>query len=162
MFKLLRKTVDLYLSFAVIVFTLCMMTQLESMSGETLYMPRAILIFMLFTAVWIALRAVIVTLRGKNQEFALDFWNILFGILLPGCAVLLLSLALRKLGFYLTSAIIIFVINIIQDFVTRGKVEISPKKLFQWAFTSIAVCAALYLFFHVLIQLRTPVGILGI
>ena len=155
------KIKDLYVSLILILLSVVLITQLSSIQGEARYMPIFLLCCMLVFAVWIGVHGVVKALAKGKEDYVVD-WSTLFkGIVIPGIFMLTLSLGLKFLGFYITSVLIVLFLDIIQVYVTYGKVPVNKKNILRWILFPLGTAILMYLLFGVVLRTYPPAGIFG-
>jgi hypothetical protein len=157
---MLKKDQDIVIGGIIILFALFLMTQMRSLSFMQSVYPKILVIFMVIAGTGIIFRAIKMIKRTGKSYHVLSLQDIVLQAVIPGSFLIIMSLLLRELGFYINAFIVMTGICLLQDFVLKKKFNITLKSATKVILFSACCSVGLYVSFNVLLHLSTPTGIL--
>jgi len=130
-------------------------------SAESAMLPKVLAVFMGLMGLGISVRSLVCKARTRENDVTVSWADIVNGILIPGAFLLAAYGLIGFLGFYAAEFLLVAALLFLQNQVTNGRVNLAPKRLLLVLLYSTGVIAAMYLIFHFLFKLPTPVGIFG-
>ncbi|GHS92568.1 hypothetical protein AGMMS50276_00750 [Synergistales bacterium] len=157
----MKKDQDLWSGAVIILFALFLISQMKKLSFMQSVYPMTLAVLMIMAGIGILLRALITFKRTGKSYHALSLRDLVLQAVIPGSFVIVMCLLLRNLGFYIDVFIVMAGICVLQDFVIKGKLSISPKLAAKILAFSASCSVGLYISFNILLKLSTPAGFLG-
>lgn len=157
----MKKNQDIYAGLGIIAFSVFMYTQTAKLSKMQSVYPKALLIAMAIAGVCIIISAVVkqkktgVTFKKINLQFLKN------ETLLPGAYLIVMALLVKPLGLYLVSFLTVLGICLLEDYIGKRFKSITLKHILTVVLVSLLFTGVMYLMFHIVLKLPTPVGILG-
>ena len=129
--------------------------------AESAMLPKILAVFMALMGLGMSVKAI--TDRAKNGKDDVHVYgaDILNGILVPGAFLLAAYGLINFLGFFVAEFLLVVGLMFLQDKVTNGKINWSPKRLIKVFVYAVLVIVAMYIIFHIIFGLPTPKGIFG-
>ncbi len=149
------------LSIVVILSSSGLLLSLIGVKWEGAMFPVVIVSFMLLMGFLMLVDGFKKKRKGIATSSNFPIEDFLTGVLVPGTILLIACFLLQPLGYYIVSFLLVFILLGLQDRVTNGKLDISPKRIKLCFSFSLGVTLFMYFVFRILIGLPTPRGILG-
>ena len=81
--------------------------------------------------------------------------------LLPGAYLIVMAVLVKPLGLYVVSFLTVLGICLLEDYIGKRFKSITLKHILSVVLVSLLFTGVMYLMFHIVLKLPTPVGILG-
>jgi hypothetical protein len=135
---------------------------LKSVKPEAALLPKAILYFMPAMSVCMIIDSIFKKyIRNTEISLNVKLSEIAEGVLVPGLILVIASLSVDYLGFYLMAFLLIIAIFVLQSRITESKYNFSLKKIVIWLGFSAVTTLFMFFVFNIMLNLPTPRGIFG-
>lgn len=158
---LFKKNYDLIFGLVVVLSSIALLFETKGMNEQVALFPVGSLIFILIMGVGIAGKSMYDALKEKAGATKITFSEVLAGVIAPGGILLIASLFIEYAGFYAVIFAFIIALMFLQDRVSKGKFDFTPKRIAIIIVFSALVPIAMYVIFNMLLHLATPKGIFG-
>ena len=161
--SLLKGNADFIFGIVIIVFAVTgfILTITTITDSGSALMPKLLFAFIGVMGLGISYTSIKDRMKGLEDATKVSGADIAGGILLPGGFLLGAYFLINFLGFYIAEGILIIALMFLQDKVTNGKINLSPKRLIFVGIFTICAIIVMYLIFNLIFNLPTPIGIFG-
>jgi hypothetical protein len=158
---ILKNNYDFILGLVIVLGSIALLPETKRMNEQAALFPVSSLVFTLIMGVGIAGKGIYDALKGKAGTKRIAFSEVLAGFIAPGVVLLVASLFIEYAGFYTVVLAFTVVLMFLQDRISTGKFDFTPKRIAVIIVFSILVTVAMYIIFNVILHLATPKGIFG-
>ncbi len=174
----IKRVQDIAFGSVIIFIALAFRTQASRLPKKSSQFPSLILYLMIFSGAGLILSTLYSQYRnnrknelnGKNRAVTQPDDNdqpyistrmFIMELLVPGMILIISTMLIRILGFYICTAIVVLSIFLFQGFADNRKSSMSGRVLFEGLLFAVGTSAVMYVFFGLLLAVPTPKGIFG-
>lgn len=158
----LKETDDYKFSIGAILIFAVLLFNLRNTKWSGAAAPVVVIIFLIIMAICIVVNSYIKFCKANEEGVTrVKSSEIIEGVLLPGGILLVSSFFLKPLGFYVVEFFVVIAMFALQDRVTKGKIDVSFKRIKFVALFALITVVTMFLIFDLLFGLPTPKGIFG-
>lgn len=143
------------------VFCTGMLVSLRGVKWDGAMAPAFVLGFMLLLCVMMFIDGIRKDRKGIDTAADFSLKDFFQGVLLPGGTLLIACMLFHTLGFYVVTFLLVIVLLVMQDRITNGTFNLSPKRMLFCVLFALGETGFMYVMFKLLIHLPTPRGIFG-
>lgn len=174
----IKRVQDIAFGSVIIFIALAFLTQASRLPKKSSQFPSLILYLMIFSGAGLILTTLYSQYRNNrkkkpggndgtgthpqdNEQPYISARMFIMELLVPGMILIISTMLIRILGFYICTAIVVLSIFLFQGYAHNRKSPMNRRALFEGLLFAIGTSAVMYVFFGVLLAVPTPKGIFG-